>query len=167
MTGHRISKRQYAFMRKGSTIFLAFCFFTSLLLGIFVSFLIDPFRLLRGYSLPIFPASGLSFVLSACCPFFLSVMAILFSLPWLVYLLCVTYVFVFTYISLSLISSFQSIGFYVRFILFLGDFITLPYLYFIWHSYFSGKSFRFLEVFSIIVIGFLIGMVEYSITTLL
>lgn len=114
--------------RKGSIIFLAFCFFLGLLYGVFSFSRLEEsfFSQMSGGSYS--TVSIIDFLSGTLLPFLFSVFAVTISQPWLLYIICFWEAFLFSYVSLIFLFSFQSFGFAIKSILLFGDCLTLPVL---------------------------------------
>ena len=152
----------YAFRRKGSTMFLAFSFFLGLVFGLFV-FCCSGEPLYSMMRRCLFSSvSIVGFLSGATLPFLLSALAVFFSKPCLTYLISFVEAFLFCYVSLLIIFVFQPAGFFVRFLLLFGDFLSLPVLYFFWHRSLSENPIKdFSGIFLFLSTGCLIGCFDY------
>lgn len=154
----------FFFRQKISNAFLTFFFLSGLLLGAVLFYLSGSslFSLMRSGFLS--SVSIVSFLSCSFLPFLLSALAVFFSHPWLIILIAFVKAFLFSFVSLLTIFTFQPSGYFIRFILQIGDFISLPVLYFFWQYYLFGRNqIRWFEIVFFLSIGLLIGCFEFHV----
>lgn len=155
-----------SFRRKGSSIFLAFSFFIGILIGIYLFRISEPSFLSLMRRCFVSPVSIVRFLSCAILPFLLSATAVLFSRSWLIYLISVTEAMLFSYTTLEIIFAFYPVGYFIRFLLLLGDCLSLPVLYFFWRNSLLHRSHTgYAEILLFLSIGFLIGCAELYIVS--
>ena len=108
------------------------------------------------------PVSIVGSAVSVLLPFLVSLLIIVHSKPWLVYLICGIHIFHFSSTGFCLGFSFGSAGWLVRSLLQMSDFFLIPVL--LWFSLYSFAKNRSKQV-AVCCISYaaLIGMLDYCV----
>ena len=148
--------------RKGCTAFLALSWLAGLLFGaaMFLSAGNHILPWMRGVPYGSVSISGLLCV--TALPFLFSAFAVYISEPRLLLLVSFGKAFLFSYVSLGILSCFGSAGWLIRWLLMFSDLMFLPALYWFWQRHISG-SFRFSGTESLLMLSFcmLVGSIDY------
>lgn len=141
---------------------LALCWTAGLGCGVFLWFLADDsvaslMRSSLSGSVSIVGLLSVTFL-----PFLLSAIAVYFSGPWFLLLICLGKGIVFSFVSMASVASFGGSGWLIRLLLCFSDCLSMPLLYWFWlrciHSSVRGSVVRF---FAAGALYFLIGSIDY------
>ena len=130
----RRSPLNTAYFRKGSTMFLAFCWTTGLLLGGFVSVPADASFVLLMRSAVSAPVSIVGLLSVLLFPFFLSVYLARAFGSWILYPIAFTKALVFGFSQSLICSVFTGAGWLFYFFLMFSQIMVIPSLLFFWIS---------------------------------
>lgn len=97
-------------------------------------------------------------------PFLISALAVFFSTPWLLLLVCFCKAFLFSFVSLGIWQAFGSAGWLARLLWMFSDCIGIPLLYGFWLRHLSGdRAVGGLETGCYLAAFVLLGSVDYRI----
>ena len=154
----------FRFMRKVSTIFLAFFFVLGFLFGIytFMQSEVSLASLMRGSVVS--AVSIVDFLACALLPFLLSCIVVTRGKTGFLYLICFAEAFLYAYISMIVIYSFPAPAAFYRWFFLFGEAVSLPLLFFYWIQGLSKRaSLSNAWTFFFLAAGCFISAVEYRI----
>ena len=153
-----------SFWRKNCNFFLACSWMSGLLAGQFLLLRADTsvYGLLR--SAVSQPTSIAGLFVTAVIPFVLYSIAVFFSRPWLLVLLCFTRSLIFSYIVLGIAVSFWTSSWLIRWIFLFSQCTSVSLEYWYWRHCLSGEhGFDVIVFILLISIVFLIVSLDYGI----
>ena len=157
--------RQWSsFWRKNCNFFLACSWTSGLLAGQFLLLRADAsvYSLLR--SAVSQPTSIAGLFVTAVTPFIFYSIAVSFSRPWLLVLLCFTRSLMFSYIVLGIAVSFWASSWLIRWIFLFSQCALVSLEYWYWRHYVSGEHGSDVVVFIFLIsIVFLIVSLDYGV----
>lgn len=160
----RCYRKWASFWRRNCNFFLACSWVSGLLAGQFLLLRADPsvYVLLRNAVSQ--PASIAGLFITAVVPFIFSAIAVSFSKPWLLVLLCFTRSLMFSYIVLGIAVSFGATSWLIRWIFLFSQCVSVSLEYWYWRHCISGEhGFDFIVFIFLISIVFLIVSLDYGV----
>lgn len=118
--------------RKGMLFILASCWFAGLLCGAACCCASSPDTISLMRRAVSCPVSIVGLLQAALIPFLLSALSAVLSLKWLTYFVCLVKAFLFSFVSVGLLTACGSGGWLLRLFLMFGDCAALPFLYWCW-----------------------------------